>query len=74
MKFVIASIVFLESVGFDVEHFRKNVDGTKALIHSEYAKVLVPDIETNENITIYESPSAVFDNLLQSEEWADASI
>ena len=70
MKFAIASIEFWQNVGFNVDNWRKSVDETKALVHLEYAKVLVPDAETNPEVTIYTAPSGEFSDLLNSEEWA----
>ena len=71
MKFAIASIEFWQSVGFNVDNWRKSVDKTKALVHLEYAKVLVPDAETNPEVTIYTAPSEEFTELLTSEEWTE---
>lgn len=70
MKFAIALISFWQNAGFNVDSWRKSVDKTKALVHLEYAKVLVPDAETNPEVTIYTAPSEEFSDLLNSEEWA----
>ena len=70
MKFAIALISFWQNAGFNVDNWRKSVDKTKALVHLEYAKVLVPDAETNPEVTIYTAPSEEFSDLLNSEEWA----
>ena len=70
MKFAIALISFWQNAGFSVDSWRKSVDKTKALVHLEYAKVLVPDAETNPEVTIYTAPSEEFSDLLNSEEWA----
>lgn len=70
MKFAIALISFWQNAGFNVDGWRKSVDKTKALVHLEYAKVLVPDAETNPEVTIYTAPSEEFSDLLNSEEWA----
>lgn len=70
MKFAIALISFWQNAGFNVDSWRKSVDETKALVHLEYAKVLVPDAETNPEVTIYTAPSEEFSDLLNSEEWA----
>jgi|LSQX01.1.fsa_nt_gb hypothetical protein len=70
MKFAIALISFWQNAGFNVDRWRKSVDKTKALVHLEYAKVLVPDAETNPEVTIYTAPSEEFSDLLNSEEWA----
>lgn len=69
MKFCIALVTYWQSVGFDTTNWRKSVDGTKAIVHEGYVKVLVPDYETNPNITIYNCPSTELDTLLNSSEW-----
>ena len=71
MKFAIASIEFWQNAGFSVDSWRKSVDGTQALVHLEYAKILIPDAEANPNVTVYNSPSAEFSELLASEVWAE---
>ena len=70
MEFCIATIEYWESVGFDCTNWRKSVDGSKAMVHSEYAKVLV-DVENNPNVEIYLSPSREFTELLNSDEWTE---
>ena len=69
MKFAIATVEFWESVGFNVAEWRKNKDGTLAMVHIEFARVLVPDIEDNQYVTVYYAPSAELDILLESEDW-----
>ena len=69
MKFAIASVTFWEAVGFDTSEWRKNKDGTKALVHLEFAKVLVPDAEENESVNVYDCQSETFNVLMESEEW-----
>ena len=70
MEFCIATIEYWESVGFDCTNWRKSVDETKAMVHSEYARVLV-DIRDNPNIELYLFPSREFTELLNSEEWVE---
>ena len=70
MEFCIATIEYWQSVGFDCTNWRKSVDETKAMVHSEYAKVLV-DIRDNPNVEIYLSPSMEFTELLNSDEWTE---
>ena len=71
MKFAIALISFWQNAGFNVDNWRKSVDETQALVHLEYAKILIPDAEANPNVTVYNSPSAEFSELLASEEWTE---
>ncbi len=71
MKFAIATVEFWQSVGFDTTKWRKSIDETLALVHLEYAKVLVDDIKNNENIKIYDAHDTEFINLLKSEIWTE---
>jgi hypothetical protein len=70
MKFCIALVSFWQEHGFDCADWRKSADGTKAIVHIEYAKVLIPDVETNSNVTVYTAPSIELDAILNSSEWA----
>lgn len=70
MEFCIATIEYWQSVGFDCTNWRKSVDETKAMVHSEYAKVLV-NIRDNPNVEIYLSPSRELTELLSSAEWTE---
>lgn len=67
MKFCIATIAFWQSVGFDTEQWRKSNDGTKALVHDKFAKALVADVDTNENVLTLDVDSQEFNDLLQAE-------
>lgn len=69
MEFCIALVSYFESVGFETDNWRKSIDNTKAIVHSEYAKLLITDIYNNSNITIYNYPSTELDLLLSSSEW-----
>ncbi len=71
MKFAIATVEFWRSVGFDTTKWRKSIDETLALVHLQYAKVLVDDIKNNENIEIYDAHDTKFINLLKSEIWTE---
>jgi hypothetical protein len=68
MEFAIATLQFWNSVGFDTSYCRKSVDGTLAIIHLQYALILVPDARTNSNITIYETPGSL-DEIINSSVW-----
>ena len=70
MEFCIATIEYWQSIGFDCTNWRKSVDETKAMVHSEYAKVLV-NIRDNPNVEIYLYPSREFTELLNSDEWTE---
>ena len=73
MNFIIALNSYFQSVGFSTDGWRKSVDGTKAIVHDKYAKVLI-EIENNENIQVYSCPSAELDIILNSSEWAIEEI
>lgn len=70
MKFCIATVLYWQQHGFNTTDWRKSVDNTQALIHLEYAKLLVPNIEADSSVTIYDYPSTELDNLLNSSAWA----
>lgn len=61
MQFAIALVTYFQQHGFDTIDWRKSIDGTQALVHLEYAKTLISDIETDNNVTIYNYPSAELD-------------
>lgn len=69
MKFVIAETNYLESGGFDTTDWRKSLDGTKSLGHIEWIRVLLPDVLTNANCTVYDAESDEFQALLKGLEW-----
>ncbi len=69
MEFCIATVEFWEGAGFDCSDWRKSVDGTKAMVHAEYAGILVRNLKANPNVTVYKAPSAEFNALLNSTEW-----
>ena len=68
MEFAIATVEFWESVGFNTDNWRKSTDEKYALVHLEYAKVLV-DIG-NDNIQVYRINDPAFKELLSSELWS----
>lgn len=70
MEFCIASVAFWQSHGFDTSSWRKSIDGTLALVHKEYALVLVPDVDEREEVQVYRAPSAEFDAVLASDVWS----
>lgn len=69
MKFVIATITYFNNIGFDTADWRKSIDGTKAIVHENFVKVLLPSVETDINVQVLTCPSAELDALLNSEEW-----
>ena len=69
MKFCIATTLYWQQHGYNTAEWRKSVDSTQALIHLEYAKLLIPSIENDSNVTIYDYPSTELDNILNSSIW-----
>lgn len=69
MEFCISTVSYFESIGFDTTGWRKSSDGTKAIVHDRFIKILIPSYLTNVNIQTYVCPSDEFDTLLDSPEW-----
>ena len=69
MKFCIATIEYFKLIGFDTTDWRKSIDGTKAIAHDRFIKILVPEYLSDVNITTYQCPSNELDEVLNSEEW-----
>lgn len=69
MKFVIALVSYLESLGYDTSSLRKSADGSKAIVHMQYAEILSKNLDTNANVTIYDRVNPDFQALLASDEW-----
>ena len=65
MKFSIATIEFWQSVGFDTTNWRKSIDGTKALVHDKFARVLV-NLD-NENVITLDADSEEFKQIINEE-------
>ena len=70
MKFCITTVTYFKSIGFDTTNWRKSVDGTKAIVHDRFIKVIVPEYLTDANIATYECPSDELDALLSNSEWS----
>lgn len=72
MRFCIASVEYFNSIGFDTTDWRKSVDNTKAIVHENFVKVLIP--EGDVNLTYYFYPSVELDTILNSPEWVNEVI
>lgn len=72
MRFAVAPVAFWEAHGFAPQHWRKSVDGTLALVHEEFARRLIPDLEVRPEVQIYQCPGAALDELLESPNWNPA--
>ena len=65
MKFAIGDLEYFNSLGFNTEHWRKSVDGTKAMAHSEFVLTLAD----KNQLEIYDIQGESFKTLLASPEW-----
>ena len=65
MKFAIGDLEYFNSLGFNTEHWRKSVDGTKAMAHSEFVLALAD----KNQLEIYDIQGESFRTLLASPEW-----
>lgn len=65
MKFAIGDLEYFNSLGFNTEHWRKSVDGTKAMAHAEFVLTLAD----KSKIEIYDIQGESFKELLASPEW-----
>ena len=52
MKFAIAKTDYWKLKGFDVTEWRKSKDGELALVHDDFARMLLPDIDKYNNVKI----------------------
>ena len=69
INFCISEISYFNSLGFNTTDWRKSTDGTKAIAHDRFIKILVPEYLSDTNIIIYQCPSVELDTILNSEEW-----
>lgn len=53
MKFAIAKTDYWKLKGFDVTEWRKSEDGELALVHDSFARMLLPDLDNDNNVKIY---------------------
>ncbi|MFQ8600645.1 MAG: hypothetical protein ACLSAP_08730 [Oscillospiraceae bacterium] len=72
MRFAVAPVAFWEAHGFDTRYWRKSVDETYALVHDEFARRLVPDLQAHPEVQVYQCPGAALDELLESPAWSPA--
>jgi hypothetical protein len=74
MKFVIGTVEYFNSKGFDTKEWRKSVDGIKAIAHEAFIKTLIPDMESDVNLQLLVCPSSELSDLLNSEDWAEKEV
>ena len=68
MRFAIAPTQYFHDLGFDTTHWRKSLDGSKAICHAEFALTL----GSKNNMEIYEHNSKELQEILQGEEWSNS--
>ena len=64
MNFAFALLGDFRSVGCDPDGFRRSVDGTMALCHDKWAKVFVPDIESDSRFSVLMYGSDEFNQMI----------
>ena len=64
MNFCFGLITDFMAVGCDPTGFRHSVDGTMALCHDKWAKIFVPELETDARFTVLMHGSEGFDALI----------
>ncbi len=74
MKFAIADVLFWEGLGYDTTHWRKSADGNQAIVDLDYAEILGQNLHLNPAVTIYNADSAILEEILLSQAWANAAL
>lgn len=67
MLFAIGLASYFDSLGFDTTRWRKSLDGTKVLVHYDFAKVTCDD----DKLEIYRHDSQEFLDIINGEEWVE---
>ena len=70
MRFAVAAVEFWTRHGFNTMDWRKSVDGAQALVHDEFARLLVPDLDSRAEVQLYDCPSGEFAALMDSPAWS----
>lgn len=65
MKFTIAKTDYWKLKGFDVTEWRKSKDGKLALVHDNFARMLLPDLDNDNNVKIYPFDSEKLKEVLE---------
>ena len=65
MKFAIAKTDYWKLKGFDVTEWRKSKDGKLALVHDNFARMLLPDLGNDNNVKIYPFDSEKLKEVLE---------
>lgn len=69
MKFAIAFTEYYNAAGFNTEHWRKSLDGTQAICHSEVALTVCDESE----LDIYNHNDPEFLAIINGDEWVEQS-
>ena len=72
MNFVVSTVEFFESLGFNTKYWRKSLDESKTICHLEYAEILVHDLENNENVDVLTTEEAR--DLMATSEWTEEEV
>ena len=72
MKFVISTVEFFESLGFNTKYWRKSLDESETICHLEYAEILVHDLENNDNVDVLTTEEAR--DLMATSEWTEEEV
>ena len=65
MKFAIAKVDYWKLKGFDVTEWKKSKNGELALVHDNFARMLLPNIDKDNNVKIYPFDSKELKEVLE---------
>lgn len=65
MKFAVAKTSYWKLKGFDVTEWRKSKNGELALVHDSFARMLLPNIDKDNNVKIYPFDSKELKEVLE---------
>ena len=65
MKFAVAKTNYWKLKGFDVTEWRKSKNGELALVHDNFARTLLPNIDKDNNVKIYPFDSKELKEVLE---------
>lgn len=65
MKFAIAELSYFDSLGYDTSNWRKSLDGSKAVVHYEFAMILCDESA----LDVYNHDDEEFKTILDGPGW-----
>lgn len=71
MEFVVATVQFWLDHFVPTSHLAKSYDGRLALMHIEFAEILVPGVREMTEVRIFTYNTEELNTFLASEEWVD---